>query len=99
MAPRGLSTYEDWLHCLVELCRIRPTPEYVTARLAELRNEHDPATRRFVQSWGDAHRLRVVAWFERLQRELDAPSAAAAPVSAEAGENRAAPHLSTPGNE
>ena len=70
MAARGLSTYEDWLHCLVALCRIRPTPEYVAARLAELRNERALGTRKFVESWGEPHRLRVIAWFERLEREL-----------------------------
>jgi len=46
-----------------------------------MRDEHHPATRRFVQSWGDAHRLRVIAWFERLQKELDSSPTATSPES------------------
>ncbi|MEM8551859.1 MAG: hypothetical protein AAGF45_05715 [Pseudomonadota bacterium] len=74
MATRGLSTYEDWLHCIVELCKIQPTPEYVASRLKELRDEHHSTTRKFVESWGDGHRLQVIAWFERLQGEVGTPA-------------------------
>ncbi|MEM6849542.1 MAG: hypothetical protein AAF580_15995 [Pseudomonadota bacterium] len=72
MAERGLASYEDWRHCIVELCKITPTPNYVAARIAELTDERNSATQKFVESWGDSHRVQVIAWFERLGQELKA---------------------------
>jgi len=70
MSRLALKSYEDWKHCITELCRIPLTKAYVEQRLAALRDPADHATQKFVAIWGDQHRLRVIGWFDRAQREL-----------------------------
>ena len=65
-----LRTYDDWKHCITEICGIPLTPGFVTARLEELRDTGDYNTQKFVDSWGEGHRKRVVAWFEQAEAEL-----------------------------
>ncbi len=67
---RALKTYEDWKHCITDICRIPLTPDYVSERLAELRNPKNFHTQRFVDSWGEDHRKRVIEWFEQAEAEL-----------------------------
>lgn len=67
---RPLRTYDDWKHCITELCRIPLTPDFVARRLKELRDVGHYNTQRFVSSWGEGHRQQVIAWFEQAQSEL-----------------------------
>ena len=66
----SLRTYDDWKHCITELCRIPLTLDYVEARLVVLRDPADHGTQKFITTWGEEHRKRVVAWFEQAEREL-----------------------------
>lgn len=66
----ALRTYDDWKHCIVELCQIPLTQAYVAQRLDELRNKNNFNTKKFVSSWGEQHRRQVIAWFEQAQTEL-----------------------------
>jgi hypothetical protein len=68
-APLVPRTYEEWKHCITELCRIPLTPAFIEARIDALVDPKDYGTQRFVQTWGIAHLERVRAWFERAQRE------------------------------
>ena len=45
-----LRNYDDWKHCITQLCCIDLTPEFVARRLVELRDPNDYGTRRFVES-------------------------------------------------
>jgi len=65
-----LKSYEDWKHCITVLCRIPLTLDYVEQRLAALRDPEDPGTKKFVATWGEPHRVHIVGWFERAEREL-----------------------------
>lgn len=65
-----MKTYEDWKHCITALCRIPLTPVYVRERLATLRDPDDHATQKFIATWGEPHRERVIGWFEQAEREL-----------------------------
>ena len=65
-----MKTYEDWKHCITVLCRIPLTSAYVRDRLAALRDPSEHGTQKFVASWGEAHRERVIGWFEQAEREL-----------------------------
>ena len=67
---RPLRTYDDWKHCITELCKIPLTADYVAARLTELRDIQNHNTQKFVGSWGEAHRKQVIAWFEQAETEL-----------------------------
>ncbi|MEM7695550.1 MAG: hypothetical protein AAF318_13940 [Pseudomonadota bacterium] len=68
----ALRNYADWKNCIVNLCKIPLTDDFVARRLEELRDENDLKTRKFVETWGEAHRLKVIGWFEEAQAELGA---------------------------
>lgn len=67
---QSLKTYEDWKHCITVLCGIPLSLPYVEQRLAALRNSADYGTQKFVAIWGEDHLVRVIAWFEQAEREL-----------------------------
>lgn len=67
---RALKTYDDWKHCITELCGIPLTPIYVEQRLAALRDPADERTQKFVATWGEPHLSQVIGWFEQAEREL-----------------------------
>ncbi|MBK8227559.1 MAG: hypothetical protein IPK70_10345 [Flavobacteriales bacterium] len=59
-------TYEDWHRCITVDCGITLTRPFVLERLAILSDDDHPETQRFIQLYGDPHRLGVVAWYERV---------------------------------
>ncbi len=63
--------YARWKRCIIVDCGLDLTPDFVADRLVDLRDPTNHRTRRFVQSWGEAHRLRVIGFFERAQRDLE----------------------------
>ena len=67
---RMLRTYDDWKHCITEICRVPLTPDFVATRLTELRDTQNYNTQKFVGSWGEDHRKQVIAWFEQAEVEL-----------------------------
>lgn len=67
---RPLRTYDDWKHCITDICKVPLTADYVAARLKELRDTQNFDTKKFVGSWGEPHRQRVVEWFEQAETEL-----------------------------
>lgn len=67
---RPLRTYDDWEYCISEICKIPLTEEFVSRRLAELRDTQNHNTRKFVSNWGEDHRRQVVAWFEIAEQKL-----------------------------
>lgn len=67
---RPLRTYDDWKHCITDICKVPLTADYVAARLKELRDTQNFDTKKFVGSWGEPHRQQVVAWFEQAETEL-----------------------------
>jgi len=65
MTLRVPQTYSAWRHCIEVGCGLQLTPAFIAARLAELSNVDHERTRRFVRLDGEAHRQRVLEWFER----------------------------------
>lgn len=68
--PLSLDSYEEWKHCITELCGIPLTPAYVEARIGALADRSDHGTRRFIETWGEPHLERVKSWFERARTEF-----------------------------
>jgi len=62
-------SYAEWHRCITVGCGIALTPAYIAARIAELGNPEEAETRRFTELYGEAHRKRVMGWFERAGRE------------------------------
>ena len=67
---RPLRTYDDWKHCITEICKVPLTPDYVAMRLKELRDPRAYNTQKFVSTWGEGHRKQIIAWFEQAETEL-----------------------------
>ena len=64
------TSYEDWKHCITVSCDIPLTPQYVQQRIATLTDESDLHTQKFVETWGEAHLARTIAWFRQAEAEL-----------------------------
>jgi hypothetical protein len=58
-------TYEQWRHCIIELCKQPLTPMYIDARIKALNDPSDYTTRKFIELYGDHQRLRTLKWFEK----------------------------------
>jgi hypothetical protein len=58
-------TFEEWRHCIEIDCGLKLTPEFIAERIAELSDVNHERTRQYVRLYGEAHRQRVLEWFER----------------------------------
>ena len=64
-----LPNYEAWREFTLGQCGITLTESYCLDRIRELENLRAPATRSFIQSYGDDYRIDVISWFERAALE------------------------------
>ncbi|MEM1053131.1 MAG: hypothetical protein AAGI28_13660 [Pseudomonadota bacterium] len=64
------ANYDEWEHCITVSCGIPLTTSFVARRIEALNNLRDHHTSKFVDTWGEAHRLQTIAWFEEAQRRL-----------------------------
>ena len=74
-----LKSYEDWKHCITQMCGIPLTGPYIEQRLTDLRDSANYTTQKFVAMWGDQHRLRVIGWFEQAQQDTGGPNPGSGP--------------------
>jgi len=72
VSPPTPRSYEEWKHCITELCRIPLTRDYVNARIIALADPNDFGTQRFVETWGAEHLDQIRHWFARAASELEA---------------------------
>lgn len=70
---RKLETYQDWRHCIEVQCGIPLTADYVAERIRMLSDTTCAQTTKFVTTWGEPHRQRVLEWFRKAASELGAP--------------------------
>jgi len=63
-------TYEQWHHCIVDLCKQPLTSAYIDARIKALNDPNDYTTRKFVELYSDQQRLNTLHWFEQAKSEL-----------------------------
>lgn len=62
--------YEDWRHCITQICGIPLTEPYIRERIRALNNNRDHMTTGFVQLYGEAQRQQTLAWFERALKDV-----------------------------
>jgi hypothetical protein len=67
MLPNDFSAWRRYIK--IE-CRLTLTPAFVAARIGALSDVTDASTRRFVETWGEAHRAHMLGWFRQAQRGL-----------------------------
>jgi len=65
-----LTTYEDWKHFITVSCGIPLTSEYIQERIKDLNNSTDYGTRKLIETWGEDHCKKVIAWFEKARSEI-----------------------------
>lgn len=65
-------SYLAWRHCIEFICKQPLSKVYVRERIIELESINAFKTRQFVEFYGDAHRQKVIAWFNQAERELEA---------------------------
>jgi len=68
------TSYAEWRHCIEKKCGLALTPDYITIRLAALRDDRDVHTREFRRIYGEAHLRATIAWFTRAQAEVLPPN-------------------------
>jgi hypothetical protein len=64
-------TYEQWRHCIIELCKQPLTLVYIDVRIKALNDSHDDSTRKFVKLYGEQQRLKTLQWFEQEKNMLN----------------------------
>lgn len=57
--------YDDWRECIEKGCKIELTGKYLQDRLAALNDKSDRHTARFLELYGEEHRIRVCGWFQQ----------------------------------
>jgi hypothetical protein len=70
------NTYEEWRHCIQDICRIPLTPAFVEERLQALADRQQHGTAQFLRHYGPAHLNRVQTWFAEAGRRLQAGQSA-----------------------
>ena len=75
----ALKSYEDWTHCITQLCGIPLTGPCIEQRPIALRDPANHTTQKFVAMWGEQHRLRAIGWFEQAQQEKGGTNTGSAP--------------------
>lgn len=63
-------TYEEWRHCITEICEIPLTEPYIQQRIAALNDFSDHMTKSYVRLYGEQQRLATLRWFEQALAEL-----------------------------
>lgn len=66
-------TYEQWHHCIAVLCDQALTREYIDSRIEALNDPKDYMTKKYVQLYGEAQRIRTLNWFKKAKSELGEP--------------------------
>jgi hypothetical protein len=69
-----LESYADWRTCIEHYCGIRLTRDFIDTRIAELSDTSHEKTRRFVETWGEPHRQRVLSWFQKARDQFAGPN-------------------------
>lgn len=64
------TTYASWRYCIENKCRQPLARDYITGRLAALRDTDDAHTRTFIRLYSEAQRQATIAWFERARSEI-----------------------------
>ena len=65
-----LADYEDWKRCITIECGIPLTADYVEQRISALEDPNNLHTRKFLNTWGEAHLHKVIGWFKTARQEV-----------------------------
>lgn len=61
-------TFEAWMNCIVNECKINLTPDFAEKRLAVLTDSNQDETQKFVACYGEHHLQQVISWYEKIKQ-------------------------------
>ncbi len=58
-------TFNDWINCIVNDCKINLTPEFAVQRLEVYQNKKNAETQKFISLYGEQHLQNIINWFNQ----------------------------------
>lgn len=65
------TTYDEWRHCIEQICRIPLTADFIARRLSELNNPQLHSTEQLYRCYGPAHVEAIRGWFRQAAQQAD----------------------------
>ncbi len=59
-------TFDEWVSCIVNDCKIELTKEFAQQRLTVYQNKENAETKKFISLYGEQHLMNVIEWFNRV---------------------------------
>lgn len=61
-------TFEEWVNCIVNDCKIELTEEFASKRLETYENSTHPETKKFLELYGETHLNNIKKWFKQIKK-------------------------------
>lgn len=61
--------FDEWRKAITVRCGLTLSSEYCAERIAALKNEDEPTTRNFIDTYGEPYRETVIRWFEQARQQ------------------------------
>lgn len=58
-------TYEQWVQCIVNDCKIPLNKPFAEQRLSVYQNTQNSETKKFVELYGEQHLHNIIRWLEQ----------------------------------
>jgi len=58
-------TYEQWVQCIVNDCKIPLNKAFAEKRLSVYQNTENAETKKFVELYGERHRQNIINWLQQ----------------------------------
>lgn len=65
-------TYEEWHQYITVQGGVKLTPDYISDRIAALKDDKDNYTKQFIELYGQQYREQVLGWFLQAQKKAAA---------------------------
>ncbi len=59
-------SFEQWVNCITNDCKINLTPEFAQQRLAIYENQEHAETQKFIEMYGEQHLANIINWYKRI---------------------------------
>ncbi len=60
-------SFETWMNCIVNDCKIQLSPDFAKERLLVFTNKGHLETKKFVECYGENHLQNVISWYKKIE--------------------------------
>lgn len=60
-------TFNEWIDCMVNDCKIKLTKDFVQQRLTIYENQHHKETQHFIGLYGKQHLTNIINWLNQVK--------------------------------